>query len=347
MARLLLYAPNIHQGGGKVLLLPLLHFLENEKNVILILDARMNIPDHGKTRGKVFRVKPSVFSRLTFEWRMRQLLQKGDLVLCMGNLPPLFAHRGVQRVFVQNRYLIDNVSLSDFSLLVRLRLLMERWWLRSRAKYVDRFMVQTPTMQKCLKKSFGVDADILALVDKNRLGQISVDSDCEQQYDFLYVASGEPHKNHKQLIKAWIKLAEKGFFPSLCLTLDANRFPELCALISARAKKYGLNISMIGECSYADVQQLYRQAGAMIYPSLFESFGLPLIEAATVGLPVLASHASYVTDVIEPSAVFDPVSAQSIANAVQNFPAKPAVLRVQLLDANEFLKRSFSQGVTD
>jgi len=338
----LLYAPNIHQGGGKTLLLPLLEALKDEMDVTFVLDTRMTLPKGVRLAGHICRVKATLFSRLWFEYRMRTFIHKDDIVLCMGNLPPLFSYQGIQRVFVQNRYLVDDVSLSEFPLPVRLRLMVERWWLRSRASYVQRFIVQTSTMQRLIGNRLGKEAEVLPFAAVG--GHVEAENFCEKRdhYDFLYVASGEPHKGHKTLLEAWVALAERGLFPSLCLTLDAKRFPELCASISADVEKHGLNITIIGECSYAEIQQLYRQSRAMIYPSLFESFGLPLIEAASAGLPVLASHASYVTDVIEPSAIFDAASSQSIADAVQGFRGGPAKLKVQLFDVNEFLVRVFS-----
>jgi len=340
----LLYAPNIHQGGGRALLLPLLENLQDAVDVVFVLDARMPLSKGMCLKGSVYRVKPTLFSRLIFEWRLRGLIASDMVLLCMGNLPPLFAHAGNQQVFVQNRYLIDDVSLTSFPLFVRFRLMVERWWLRSRASHVSRFIVQTATMQRLIKKSLGLDADVFPFsANMNHLK--SGHDKSKVEYDFLYVASGEPHKNHKTLIDAWVMLANKGLFPSLCLTLDSIRFPKLCAHISALIKTHQLNISMIGECTHTDIEGLYRTSSAMIYPSLFESFGLPLIEAAYAGLPVLASDASYVVDVIQPSAVFDPVSPESIADAVQTFDHSPARLNVDLLDAHEFIVQVFSKDV--
>jgi len=339
----LLYAPNVHQGGGRTLLLPLLEALKDDVDVTFVLDARMPLPTGVRLAGHVCRVEATLFSRLWFEWRLRSLIKPGTLLLCMGNLPPLFAHQGLQQVFVQNRYLVDDVSLKSLPLPVRVRLMVERWWLRSRSIHVKRFIVQTPTMQRLLGEKLGKGAEIIPFVAAIDIAESEGVCDKKMHHDFLYVASGEPHKGHEILLEAWIIMAESGLFPSLCLTLDEKRFPELCTLISGAVKKHALNIFMMGECSHADVQLLYRHSSAMIYPSQFESFGLPLIEAAIAGLPVLASNASYVTDVIEPSAVFDAASAQSIASAVQSFRTKPALLNIQLLDANEFLTRTFSK----
>ena len=61
------------------------------------------------------------------------------------------------------------------------------------------------------------------------------------------------------------------------------------------------------------------KADALIYPSLFESFGMPIIEARSFNLPVLASELDYVRDLIDPEGSFDPNSPVSIARAVKRF----------------------------
>ena len=61
------------------------------------------------------------------------------------------------------------------------------------------------------------------------------------------------------------------------------------------------------------------------------------------GLPVLASNKSYVTDVITPSAAFDPYSFQDIANAVRSFDRTPASMAIKLLDARGFLGHTFKK----
>ena len=72
--------------------------------------------------------------------------------------------------------------------------------------------------------------------------------------------------------------------------------------------------------------------------NLFESFGLPLIEAKQVGLPVLGSELDYVRDILNPEQSFDPNSPVSIARAVKRHLGMN-VTPVHLLDAQEFLLR--------
>ena len=56
----------------------------------------------------------------------------------------------------------------------------------------------------------------------------------------------------------------------------------------------------------------YSKANILLYPSLYESFGLGLIEGAMHGLPIIAANLPYVYEAINPNAVFDPLSADSI-----------------------------------
>ena len=57
----------------------------------------------------------------------------------------------------------------------------------------------------------------------------------------------------------------------------------------------------------------------LIHPSVFESFGLVLIEARQAGLDVIAPETDYVRDVVKPIETFDPLSQKSIARAVKRY----------------------------
>jgi glycosyltransferase involved in cell wall biosynthesis len=155
-------------------------------------------------------------------------------------------------------------------------------------------------------------------------------------HDFVYVGSGESHKNHRRLIDAWILLAQEGCHPSLALTVDVAEFPDLCDLIEAQKRIHGLRIENKGALPPSRVAELYKCSGALIYPSTLESLGLPLIEARNAGLAVLAGELDYVRDVLNPEETFDPNSAVSIARAVKRFRrmAEPAL---QIVDAGVFV----------
>jgi glycosyltransferase involved in cell wall biosynthesis len=158
----------------------------------------------------------------------------------------------------------------------------------------------------------------------------------KKNYDFIYVATGEPHKNHPTLIEAWCLLAEQNLFPSLCLTLDQKISKQLCKLIESKQKAYGINVFNSGANTHDQIMSLYSQTRALIFPSILESFGLPLIEARDAGLPILASELDYVRDSIDPVQTFDPFSAQSIARAVKRF-IEVEEKRICIIDGTQFL----------
>jgi glycosyltransferase involved in cell wall biosynthesis len=134
-----------------------------------------------------------------------------------------------------------------------------------------------------------------------------------------YVSDGHPHKNHLKLIAAWGQLAQQGLYPELHLTVGAAHV-ELLKVISL-AQQQGLKVINHG---YTQPSKLYAACGYQIYPSILESFGLGLIEAAQAGCAVLASDLPYVTEVIRPWKVFNPDDAASIASTVATCYQKPA-----------------------
>lgn len=340
--KLYIHATNVHQGGGRSLLTAILAALPGSMKSILSLDSRMPIPEGMAHNAQLKRVQPSVARRLLAERWLAQSVAPEDVVLCFGNLPPLFKLRGRTVVFVQNRYLIDDVELNGFTLSVRLRLAIERLWLSGRMKYVDEFVVQTPTMKNLLEQKTGgrIPVHILPFLAESggysrKILQPTILEKID--FDFVYVASGEPHKNHRQLIEAWQLLAIEGLFPALRLTLSETASTDLCRWIDEEKIKYGLKVENLGQLAHDQVKQLYQQADALVYPSTFESFGLPLIEARQAGLPVLAAEMDYVRDVLDPEQTFDPESAVSIARAVKRFMGideKPLPLQ----DAAGFMK---------
>lgn len=335
--RVIFHAPNVHTGGGLRLMLSL--FSQHPFPISWAqIDARMQHTRLWPTGFKVRFVGRSVRSRLLAEWRLWRECRAGDVVLCFHGLPPLLPVRGRVVVFVQNRLLIEQGSVAEYPRWVRVRLWTERLWSHALQGRCSRYIVQTPSMAASLKRWLWRDVPISvapfapATLPAPTPGQ----EIAGRKFDFVYVASGEAHKNHMNLLEAWRLLAVAGHWPSLALTLDAATHPGLCGQVERFAVKHGLAVTNLGALPSAAVDALYRAAGAMIYPSTSESFGLPLIEAAQVGLPILASELDYVRDVVEPVETFDPNSPVSIARAVRRFLGV-AEAPVKIGTAAEFL----------
>jgi len=314
--RLFLHAPNVHVGGGLTLFKALLKVIPDD--TCLIVDERLPVDDGDLSSFKLCRIKPTIWHRFMAEKLLLQLAKEKDTVLCFGNLPPLFALNAKVTLFIQNRYLVEPKLMSSVPIKLRIKLGVERLWLRFFQKNANRVIVQTASMKELTCNCVSAPVSIAPFVTFPEAGTFRNNKDeGNKKYNFIYVASGDPHKNHKNLIDAWVELGKEGLFPSLCLTVNSAAFPQLVAFIKSKKQQYELNIENIGSVTGEDALELYKSAETLIFPSTLESFGLPLIEARATGLRVVASELDYVRDILDPEESFDPHSPTSIARAIR------------------------------
>lgn len=314
----MLHAPNVHTGGGLVLLQALLDVPTIRQSAWLQLDRRTSGRLNVSAGGDVHYVGRSVLSRLGAEWRLWRACRAGSVVLCFHGIPPWFPVRGRVVVFLQNSLLLGRDRLKGFPFAVAWRIRLERLLCRLLRRRVDEYVVQTASMARELNRWHGADPKVRVLTFGVPEPVTELCGRHIHEYDFVYVASGLAHKNHLRLLDAWALLAKDGLFPSLALTVEHSSeriLRRLDALRSAHGIRVDNLASMDRECVFA----LYRSSRALIFPSLGESLGLPLLEAAECNLPILAAERDYVRDVVIPKETFDPESAVSIARAVRRF----------------------------
>lgn len=328
---LVLHAPNVHMGGGLVLLKALVAAGGINPRWAQV-DARTADQLNFPVSTRVDRVRPSLRARLHAEMRLWRQVTAGDRVLCFHGLPPLLPLRGSVIVFLQNRILVDRQKLMDYPLGLRLRLELERLWFRWRFPKRGRLVVQSDSMAREARRLLGEATDI-AVMPFAWLVKPEVQT-ALPSHDFVYVASDEPHKNHCNLLEAWRLLGEAGLYPSLALTVDPAS--PLAELIEDFAKRHGVKINNLGRLSSSQIEDLYRSSNALLYASVRESLGLPLLEARNQGLPILAPELDYVRDIVEPAETFDPQSPVSIARAVRRFIGKAEKPRA-VLDPAQWL----------
>ena len=149
---LVLHAPNLHQGGGASLLTALLKTDLHGIQRYLIVDERFVIPELIAPNIVVRVVPATLVGRLQAERYLRRVTSNNDVVLCLGNLPPVRALQGPTVLFLQNRHLVEPLP-TRFPLQMRLRILAEKWWLRLCLRNIDTVIVQTPTMWRLVQLS--------------------------------------------------------------------------------------------------------------------------------------------------------------------------------------------------
>jgi glycosyltransferase involved in cell wall biosynthesis len=338
--KLIVHATNIHTGGGAILLNDLITNMPEKNELLVFLDQRFVLPESLSKNITIVSVAPTVASRLKAEYMLLQASNENIKVICFGNLPPLFKLKSSVILFLQNRHLVDDEYLNRFPIKTRIKIFIEKLWFKFRASNIKMYMVQTQSMRAALEKiEWTKDSQIMLapFISFTNNVQVLGNNVCEK-YDFLYVASGQPHKNHVNLILAWCILAEMKQFPSLCLTIDGRLYPDLLLFLNKKKSEFELRIENVGFVPYQSIGCLYSKANALIYPSLSESFGMPLLEAQKLNMPILASELDFVRDNVEPAQSFNPDSPVSIARAVSRY-FNLVLVREKICDPKEFIEK--------
>lgn len=137
---------------------------------------------------------------------------------------------------------------------------------------------------------------------------------------FLYVGTVQPRKNLVRVIEAFAdasrRLAGAGIAPVLVI---AGKRGWLSEGIARRAAELGIagRVRFAGYVADDDLPTLYREALAFVFPSLYEGFGMPVLEAMACGTPVLTSNSSSLPEVAGNAAlVVDPLDTGAITEGM-------------------------------
>jgi glycosyltransferase involved in cell wall biosynthesis len=133
----------------------------------------------------------------------------------------------------------------------------------------------------------------------------------------LYVGNIKPHKNLERLIEAFHLVREQGR-PELELIIIGDEISKLQSLRRA-VHKYQLHryVRFLGFVPDKTLAVLYRLASVFVFPSLYEGFGLPPLEAMASGTPVVTSNVSSLPEVVGDAAILvDPYRAEAIADGI-------------------------------
>jgi len=114
---------------------------------------------------------------------------------------------------------------------------------------------------------------------------------------FLYPAITYPHKNHVTLVRAFAEVTAKGADTLLVLTHRPDSMErDVLRLVDALGVRD--RVRRLGHVPRGDLDWLYANAVALTFPSRFEGFGLPVLEAMGNGCPVIASNATALPEVV-------------------------------------------------
>ncbi|MBK2024965.1 glycosyltransferase family 4 protein [Francisella philomiragia] len=143
------------------------------------------------------------------------------------------------------------------------------------------------------------------------------ESNIDQKY-ILFVGTVEPRKNIENLVRAYSKLSQdiKNKYKLLIVGAKGWGKVDLDSLLDSL--NLNTNVKVYNYITNEELASLYKTASLFVYPSLYEGFGLPILEAMSYGVPVICSKTSSMPEVLGDAGILiDPQNYYSVAEEIQ------------------------------
>jgi glycosyltransferase involved in cell wall biosynthesis len=217
-------------------------------------------------------------------------------------------------------------------------------------------VVATNWVKADVSAQYGISPDRIAVINAPPVTEAYSPPTVEQEVDIaarlqlparflFYPAQTWGHKNHERLFEALAELRGRGLeTPLLCSGRTTERYEVLMQY--AQSLEVADQVRFLGYVDTTEIQVLYRRARALVFPSLYEGWGLPIIEAFELGLPVASSNATSLPELVGDAAVvFDPRDPAAIASAIERIWTDES-LRAKLVELGRLRIRAFDWGQT-
>ncbi len=197
-------------------------------------------------------------------------------------------------------------------------------------KRADKILTISNHVRHQISRYFHIDPNRIATVyarspcDFSQLASEPVELPPQLESGFLlYIASWLPHKNHRILFRALAEAKRRGthlpplLLAGLHLRSDARRLE-----LTTTVQKYGLEdrVHFLDQhLSLANLAYLYQQARIFVFPSIFEGFGIPVVEAMSAKVPVVVSQVEPLIEIADGNALmFAPDDSNDLLNQLTN-----------------------------
>jgi glycosyltransferase involved in cell wall biosynthesis len=194
------------------------------------------------------------------------------------------------------------------------------------------FQVNSEFTRQRLHKAYSVPLERIHRTYLPIHGRFSIEETAREAPYFLYPARAWPHKNHENLLHAHDIYRKRlgGRAWKLVMTAGHDKQSER---LRSLASRLGLesDLKFRGEVEERELNRIYQSASALIFPSRYEGFGIPLIEAMHFGLPIICGRGGSQLEVAGEAAIYvDVEDPEDIAGAMERV-AGDAALREQLV----------------
>lgn len=327
IGRFNIFAWNVNTGGAAVLLDRLAaKARESYPEVVVYADPKNPSP-YLRSIGARY-----VSNRLA----ALQLGEPEAVNLYFGNIPPL--KRTLNSIlYVHSPYVVKGIcDLVNEPLGFRFKLkhALLALYLRAFHRNVERVFCQTESMQKSLAENHDITAELVPFYPP-----IDVDRVRLKAFDLCYVGLPSVHKNHGFLLDVMEHIAARfGTAIRLALTVpDIVENQDLLARISRLNDSTPLEIVNKGLVRHDLALDIFRQSHALVFPSKLETYGLPLVEAALLGLPVFCPSLPYSNDVLDGYVPIELDKVDETAERIQHFVANKQDYRAPRLRAPDMI----------
>jgi glycosyltransferase involved in cell wall biosynthesis len=228
------------------------------------------------------------------------------------------------------------------------RMAVHRWLIRPTALKAARVVFVSQWSRQEMIPQLGIPADRTAVIYHGvdpGFTPSKESATAKQSARFILVVSEVlEHKNLHRAVAAYGNLAQHTNEQLNLVIAGTVTSHPLKRALEATLSNQGLlgQVTFTGFLSKEDLADLYRQAELLVFPSLVETFGLPLIEAMASGLPVVTSNAAAMPEICRDAAgYFDPLDVASITQAMQSVLTDTA-LQQRLIQAGLERAATFS-----
>lgn len=180
--------------------------------------------------------------------------------------------------------------------------------------------------------------NVLRFIDTH-WGDIAVNSELPDTPFMLYIGGVDPRRRITDIIKSYNLLRARGYDMHLVLAGDTmlgpNSVPNQELQEAILASSYKSDIFMLGFVSESTKEYLYQDSVAFVYPSLYEGFGLPVLEAMNKGTPVITFDNSSIKEVAGSAPIYTN-GYKGIFTSTEKLLLKPEQARIRAAKGMEF-----------
>jgi glycosyltransferase involved in cell wall biosynthesis len=297
---------------------------------------------------KIKKIKfPFLWTQIAFAWKIWR--EKADVLWMPMHNIPFFKRKNLKTVVTIHdmafKYFPDHFPKKD---LRRLNFLTERAIQKS-----DKIIAVSQSTKNDIVKFYpqiqsekikviyhGLDLELFQKkFSDEEVNEILSKFKIQNSKFILYVGAIQPRKNLKTLIQAFNAIKQE--WPSLKLVLAGNRAwmweKELDEVEKSPFRDY---IALAEDLSFYNLAILYRQAKVFVFPSLYEGFGIPVLEAFASGVPVICAKNSSLPEVAgEAAEYFESENVEELSIKIKNVLSDESVGKAMIAKGQEQIKK--------